>query len=71
MRGKALVSLLGLVFCLCVLSSLTQAGGQKAQSYVVIEFVVKPEKIADFEAAWKEGIDECKKQNWEKRYSKS
>ena len=51
MRGKSFVFLLGLVFCFCVLSSLAQAEEQKAESYVVMEFVVKPGKIADFEAA--------------------
>ena len=64
MRGKSLVFLLGLLFFLCALSSLAQAEEQKAQSYVVVEFVVKPGKIADFEAAYKESLDECKKQNY-------
>ncbi len=59
-----LVILLCFVVSLCASTALAQAEGQKAQSYVVMEFVIKPGKIADFEASWKEGIDECKRQNY-------
>ncbi|MFX0209939.1 MAG: hypothetical protein ACFFDT_28420 [Candidatus Hodarchaeota archaeon] len=64
MRAKLLVVLLDLVFCFCTISALAQTEKQKAQSYIVIEFVVKPGKIADFEAAYKESLDEVKEQGY-------
>ena len=51
-----LVILLCFVVSLCASTTLAQAEEQKAKSYVVIEFVLKPEKVADFEESWKEGI---------------
>jgi hypothetical protein len=59
-----LVILLCFLVGLCALPTFAQGEEQKAQSYMVIEFVIKPGKLADFEAAWKEGIEECKKQNY-------
>ena len=56
MRGKSLVLLLGLVFCLCALSILAQAQEQKAQLYVIWDVVVKPSTVGDFEAATKEEV---------------
>ena len=54
MRGKSLVSLLGFVFCFCSLSTLAQAEEQKAQFFLVVEEVVKPPLVSEFEEASKE-----------------
>jgi len=57
MKGKSLVSLLGLVFCLCILSTLAQAEEQKPQLFVVWEYEVKPSMIGGFEAIVKELVN--------------
>lgn len=58
------VILLCFVVSLCASTTFAQGEEQKAKSYVVMEFVIKPGKIADFEASWKEGIDECKRHHY-------
>ena len=53
MRGKFSIVLLGLVFCLCI-SPLSHAEEQKAQFFFVVEEVVKPPMVSEFEEASKE-----------------
>ena len=64
MRGKLSIRFWIFGLCLCVAFSLSQAQESPGQSYLVIEFMVKPGKIADFETAWKERIEELKKQDY-------
>ncbi len=54
MKGKFLVVSLGLVFCLCFLSNFAQTEEQKAQLFLVVEEVVKPPMVSEFEDASKE-----------------
>ena len=64
MKGKFLVVLLGLVFCLCTLSALAQAEEQKAQLIFMDEYVVKPSLISEFEAASKDTLAEWSKHKY-------
>ena len=65
MRDEISVFLMvGIVISFCSLTTLAKAEEQKAQSYVAVEWILKPGKAGDFEASWKEGVDECKKQNY-------
>jgi len=54
MKGRFSVVLLGLVFCLCVLATLAQGVEGKPTLYFAQEFVVKPDKVDDFEIILKE-----------------
>ena len=56
MKGKFLVVLLGLVFCLCFLSVLARGEEQKSQLYLFEEVVVKPSMFSVHEAAIKEMV---------------
>jgi len=64
LKGKSLIVLLGLVFCLCALSPLAQAEKQEAQLILMDEYVVKPSCIAEFEAASKETLAEWSKHKY-------
>jgi hypothetical protein len=50
MRGKSLVLLFSVVFCLCALPNLDQAEEQKAQMFMVENISVLPSKVSDFES---------------------
>jgi len=54
MRSKSIVFLLGFVFCFCVLSAVASGEEGTPKLYFVQEFVVKPNKVADFETNMKE-----------------
>jgi len=55
MRSKISIFLMaGLVVSLCALTALAQAEEQKAQAYYVLEVVIKPSMVAEYEAAVKE-----------------
>lgn len=56
MKGKFFVVLLGLVFCLCVLSIFAQTEEQKAQLFYALDVTVKPSKIGAYEEAVKEYV---------------
>jgi hypothetical protein len=64
MRGKSSVLLLGLVFCLCALSNLAQAEEQNTQFLFIVQEVVKPSMIKDFEEATKEEFALIAEQNF-------
>jgi hypothetical protein len=64
MKGKFLVVLFGLLFCLCVLSTLAKGEEQKPQLILMDEFVVKPSRIAEFEAASRETLAEWSKHKY-------
>jgi hypothetical protein len=63
MRGKSLVSLFGLVLCLCIISTLAQGEEEKPRLYFVQEFAVKPNKVTDFETLMKEAASIYAKHN--------
>jgi hypothetical protein len=64
MKGKFLVVLLGLLFCLCALSPLAQAEEQKAQLIFMDEYVVKPSLIDEFEGASMDTLAEWSKHKY-------
>ena len=62
MRGKVLISLMvGLVVTLWAVTTLPQAEEQKAQLFLIEQVVVKPSKVAEYEAHVKEALDLCYK----------
>ena len=56
MKEKFLVVLLGLVFCLCALSTFAQTEEQKSQLYYALDVTVKPSKISAYEEVVKEYV---------------
>jgi hypothetical protein len=56
MRGKFFVLLLGLVFCSCALCTFAQTKEQKAQLFLVVEEVVKPPLVSEFEEVLKKEV---------------
>jgi hypothetical protein len=64
MRKRLFICVILLSVLLGVLTSLIRAEETVSQSYLVIEFVLKPDKIAEFEEGWKEAIAECRKQDY-------
>lgn len=52
------------VMSLGVLSAFNGAEETVSQAYLVIEYVLKPDKIAEFEDAWREAITECRRQDY-------
>lgn len=57
MRGKvSIVLIVGLVVCLCGLTTMAQDEGQEAQAYFILTVLVKPSEIVKYEAAVKEMV---------------